>query len=76
MHPLHEDLTKLTDSQIEQKILRLNSAYFMSQNFEVRQQIILLLDTYKLALEERRVAARKKQADEGKDDLDSLINVS
>ncbi len=76
MHPLHEDLTKLTDSQIEQKILKLNSAYFMSQNFEIRQQIILLLDTYKIALEERRVAALKNQREQGKDDLDSLINVS
>lgn len=76
MHPIAGDLKGLTDSQIEQKLLRLNSIYFMTENSGVRQQMILLMDTYKLELEQRRTAARLKQQDQGKDDLDSLINVS
>ena len=52
MHPMSEDLSKLTESQIEQKLLRLNSIYFMTENDAVRQQMILLTDTYKLELEE------------------------
>lgn len=74
MHPGVEDLSQLTDVQIEQKIAKLSSVYFITPNDDVRQQIILLLDTYKIALEERRLAAKRKQQD-GKDDLDKLIRV-
>lgn len=76
MHPMTEDLSKLTDAQIEQKLLRLNSIYFMTENDGVRQQMILLMDTYKLELEERRLAAKRKQQAQGKDDLDDLIKVN
>lgn len=76
MHPMSEDLSKLTESQIEQKLLRLNSIYFMTDNDAVRQQMILLMDTYKLELEERRVAAKRKQHEQGKDDLDDLIKIN
>jgi hypothetical protein len=76
MHPVGEDLSKLTDSQIESKLYKLNSLYFMTENFLVRHQMILLMDTYKLELDERRTAARIKQAAQGNDDLDSLIKVS
>ena len=76
MHPMSEDLSKLTESQIEQKLLRLNSIYFMTENDGVRQQMILLMDTYKLELEERRLAAKRKQQEQGKDDLDDLIKVN
>ncbi len=76
MHPMSEDLSKLTESQIEQKLLRLNSIYFMTDNDAVRQQMILLMDTYKLDLEERRVAAKRKQQEQGKDDLDDLIKIN
>ena len=76
MHPGVEELQQLSESQIEQKIMRLNGMYFMTENDDVRQQMILLIDTYKMELEERRVAASKKRAENGKDDLDSLINIS
>jgi hypothetical protein len=76
MHPNVSDLKSLTDSQLEQKLLRLNSIYFMTENPDVRQQMILLMDTYKLELNERLLAAKMKQLNQGKDDLDSLINVS
>jgi hypothetical protein len=76
MHPNVSDLKSLTDSQLEQKLLRLNSIYFMTENPDVRQQMILLMDTYKLELNERLLATKMKQLNQGKDDLDSLINVS
>lgn len=76
MHPIGEDLSKLTEPQIEAKLLRLNSMYFMTENMYVRQQMILLMDSYKLELEERRIAAKLKQEQNGKDDLDSLIKIS
>lgn len=76
MHPIVNDLKSLTENQIEQKILRLNSIYFMTENQDVRQQMILIIDSCKLELEERRVLARIKQQEQGNNDLDSLINIS
>jgi hypothetical protein len=77
MHPIPPDLKEISDAQIEQKIHKLNQIYFITPNESVRHQIILLLDTYKIELEERRIAARKKQEQNNdNNDLDSLINIS
>lgn len=76
MHPMINDADDLTEPQLEEKIHKLNKAYFITQNDETRQQIILALDTYKIALEEKRMIARRKEQDNGDSDLDNLINVS
>ena len=69
-----ESLEELTTNELEQKILKLNGVYFMTENDNVRQQIILMSDTYKLELEARRVKEKlEQQRDNG---LDDLINVS
>lgn len=75
MHPVPPNLKELSDAQIENQILKLNSLYFMTQDESVRHQIILLLDTFKLEIEDRQVEARKKQ-NYNDNDLDSLINIS
>ena len=75
MHPGVEELQQLSESQIEQKIMRLNGMYFMTENDDVRQQMILLIDTYKIELEERRISARRKSDEAGENELDSLIKV-
>jgi len=74
MHPNMESLDELTTNELEQKILKLNGVYFMTENDQVRQQIILMLDTYKLELEARRVQEKMEQ--EKDNGLDDLINVS
>lgn len=77
MHPHLHDLSDLTDIQLEQKLMRLNNMYFVTENPDVRQQMILIMDTYKIELEQRRAAAKLKQQQEnGDNDLDNLINVS
>jgi hypothetical protein len=76
MHPIPPNIKELNDSQVENQILKLNSLYFMTEDESVRHQIILLLDTFKIELEERRYAAKKKQEQSGDNDLDSLIKVS
>jgi hypothetical protein len=76
IYPTNLNLEELTVNQIEEKIKRLNSMYFMTENSEVRQQMILLLDTYKIELEERRLADAKRRSKDGKNDLDGLINIS
>ena len=76
MHPLINDIDHLTEAELEEKIFKLNKAYHITHNQETRHQIILALDTYKIALEEKRVAAKKIQQQDGNSDLDNLINVS
>jgi hypothetical protein len=76
MHPLVNDLGGLTEMELEEKIHKLNKSYFMTTNEQTRHQIILLLDTYKIALEEKRIEARKIQEEQGDSDLDNLINIS
>jgi hypothetical protein len=76
IHPGLGDLTQFNDRQLDEKMYKLNTMYFMTENQEVRQQMLLLIDSYKMELEERRVAASRKRAENGKDDLDSLINIS
>lgn len=77
MHPGIENLKQFTDIQLEEKLLKLNRYYFVTENSGVRQQMLLIMDTYKVELEERRAAAKRKQQEEnGDNDLDSLINIS
>lgn len=72
-----DNLHEFTDTQLEEKISKLNRVYFVTQNNDVRQQIILSLDTLKLELEARRAAQRAKDLENPDiDDLDNLINVS
>jgi hypothetical protein len=79
MHPNLTDLLEMTDRDIESKIAKLNSIYFMTTDEDVRHQMILLLDTFKVEQQTRALAVRKKQAENrkpGDNDLDSLIRVS
>jgi hypothetical protein len=77
IHPHQPDLSEFTDTQLEEKLLKLNHMYFITENPDVRQQMILLIDGYKLEIESRRAAARRKQIEDQEDNsLDDLINVS
>ena len=77
MHPFMDNLHEFTDSQLEEKIAKLNKVYFVTQNDDVRQQIILSLDSLKLELESRRARQRQQMIDDSEDNgLDSLINIS
>ena len=77
MHPLINDIDHLTEAELEEKIFKLNKAYHITPKQETRHQIILALDTYKIALEEKRIENRKRQQENnGDDSLDNLINVS
>ena len=77
MHPFMDNLSDFSDAQIEEKISKLNRVYFVTENEDVRQQIILSLDTLKLELESRRARQRQQLLQDGEDNgLDDLINVS
>ena len=78
MHPLINDVDALTEAELEEKIFKLNKVYHITSNEQTRHQIILALDTYKIALQEKRIAQKRLQEtqDKGNSDLDNLINVS
>ena len=78
MHPLINDANQLSEAELEEKIYKLNRVYHITSNEQTRHQIILTLDTYKIALEEKRQEQKKLQQEQnqGNSDLDNLINVS
>jgi len=77
MHPFMDNLNEFSDAQLEEKITKLNRVYFVTENNDVRQQIILSLDTLKLELEARRARQRQQLLQDGEDNgLDDLINIS
>lgn len=77
MHPGVGSLKELSDNELESKIYELNRMYHITSNPEVQNQIVLLLDTYKIEMEERRLSAQKKQSEASNENsLDNLIKVS
>jgi|TARA_B100001094_G_C18151627_1_gene783979 hypothetical protein len=77
MHPGVGSLKELSDNELESKIYELNRMYHITSNPEVQNQIVLLLDTYKIEMEERRLSAQKKQSEASDENsLDNLIKVS
>lgn len=75
MHPLVGDLSQLKDGEIEAKINELSKKYFSTYNVEVRQQIVMVLDSYKEELSNRRQREYEKMMQSRDKNLDKLINV-
>jgi hypothetical protein len=75
MHPLIGTLKSLTDSQIEEKLNQLTRNYWSTSNTSVRDQIVMMMDSYRDELQERRIEARRNNND-GNDQFDNLIKVS
>lgn len=75
MHPLLGSLKNLTDSQIEDKLNQLTRNYWMTANLELREQIVMMMDSYRDELQERRIEARKNNSDDN-GQFDNLIKVS
>jgi hypothetical protein len=76
MHPLLGSLGTLSDNELEQKLSEVNRRYWQTSNFEVREQIIMVIESYKLELETRRSRQRLESQQNGNSDLDNLINIS
>ena len=75
MHPLISDLSDLKTPELENKISDLTRKYFTSQNPDVRQQVVMILETYKEELAKRQLAEYNKMMNSRNKDLDKLINV-
>jgi len=75
-NPLVDDLTDIPTKVLEEKLLELNKKYWMTQNPQVRGQMVAILDMYKLELQARRAQDAQKNNDQGDNSLDNLINIS
>ena len=73
IHPYGDDLKSLSDLQIHEKLKDLNKKYFMTTNAQLQEQIIMLIDGFKLELEARNVSKSLKKDE---NELDNLINIS
>jgi hypothetical protein len=74
IHPLQEDLSKFTDSEIENKLQELSKKYFAAQrlgSYELLTQLSTFVTIYRQELSGRYLK-NKGQLDT---DLDNLINV-
>lgn len=77
MHPLQIDLTKLSDSDLEEKIRELSKKYttIMQVSPSASGQLLMLLEDYKIEQqlrEQRKIEAMNKDLGSG---LDDLINI-
>jgi hypothetical protein len=76
MHPLINNLNELKDNELENKINELSKKYFSTHNFELQQQISMVIDSYREELAKRRQAEYEKMMQTRNKDLDKLINVN
>jgi hypothetical protein len=76
MHPLSGDLSDIKDGDLENKIFDLSKKYFMTSNMDVKNQIGMLLETYKSELSKRRQASLEKMMSNRDKKLDNLININ
>jgi ribosomal protein L29 len=76
MHPLIDDFSDLTDTELNDKISELSQKYWKTRNSSVQIQMTMILDQLK---EEQRLRIQKSQQqnqDSDENDLDNLINIS
>jgi len=76
MHPLINNLSSIKDSELDIKINDLTRKYFTTSNFELRQQIIMVLESYKEELSNRKRIEYENMMKSRDKGLDKLINVS
>ena len=74
-HPFEGDLSKLKDTEVEEKLFELNKKYFAAYrlgNHALLTQLATFVTIYKDELTRRNMMRSKGQLD---NDLDQLINV-
>ena len=71
-HPLIDNVSYLSDEQLDENIVKLTKKYFQTRNPQARQQLQTVLDMYKLEKRDRFI---KNRMNPGNSDLDKLINI-
>lgn len=74
-NPLVDDMKKLSDQQVEEKVNELGKKYWQTRNLQLRDQIATIYEMYRLEAQARRAKAYQNQSNDD-NDLDSLININ
>jgi|TARA_B110000977_G_C10920691_1_gene432976 hypothetical protein len=74
-NPLVDSFSKLSDSEVEDKVLELSRKYMQSHNPQLQMQVGNILEMFKEEARARRAKAMMP-TDNGENSLDNLINIS
>lgn len=76
MHPFINNISELKDSELEAKIQDISRKYWMTNNPDVKNQMVVILDMYQEELRNRRIQLIQKQYQNRDKDLDKLIKIN
>lgn len=74
LHPFTKDLSSLSDKQLDETLSDLTKKYFLTRNPEAKNQLQLMINSYKLEMSERQIKSRLNKG--SNKDLDKLIDIS
>ena len=75
-HPLLENLTVLSEADLQERLSSISTKYWQTQNPDVRSQMLVIIDELKYELALRRSKPVENIDDDGDNSLDNLINIS
>lgn len=75
-HPLLENLTVLSEADLQDRLSSISTKYWQTQNPDVRSQMIVIIDELKYELKLRSSKPVENSEDNGDNSLDNLINIS
>tara|TARA_E500000178_G_scaffold353177_1_gene418387 strand:+ start:7617 stop:7841 length:225 start_codon:yes stop_codon:yes gene_type:complete len=74
MHPLIDDISSLSESELIEKVADLSKKYWQTTNPDLRTQVGTIIEMYKIELRVRQEKEKNKEKDDN--DLDNLIKIS
>tara|TARA_B100001093_G_scaffold405060_1_gene393234 strand:- start:12 stop:245 length:234 start_codon:yes stop_codon:yes gene_type:complete len=75
-HPLLEDLTVLSEADLQERLTNISTKYWQTQNPDVQSQMVVIIDELKHELRLRSSKPVENSEDDGDNSLDNLINIS
>ena len=76
-NPFVDNLSSLSDIEVENKLIELQRKYFMTHNSQVQMQMSSIISMYQEEMSSRRAKQyQQQQQQNGETGLDSLINIS
>ena len=75
-HPLLENLTVLSETDLQERLSSISTKYWQTQNPDVRSQMMVIIDELKYELRLRSSKPVENSEDNGDNSLDNLINIS
>lgn len=75
VHPMTQDLSKLSTQQLEEKVNELRKKYITAINPQIKNQIFYFLTDYQEELKMRYAKEKQELDKQTGSDLDNLINI-